>query len=129
MNSLYGIKHKKGNFIRDNRAIDYESLRVQYISDEDPDTFGYTCSSIKCAPDLQIMGAPDIYSLYGCPVYFVIDPNSVGMDSQGKQKAPIVNAIIKAGDSVLVPEPHASGDSPSAPTEGHDKNAKKGETK
>ena len=124
MNVLFGIRTKQGQFANNlNQIVNFNSLRLHYLSDEDADTIGWTCSSIKCNPELDIVGAPDLVSLLGCPVYFVIDPNSVGMDSKGDQKAPVVSAIIKAGEPVM----QVLGDSPSAPTEGHDKNTKKGE--
>ena len=120
-----GIYSNQGNFENDKgQRIDYDTLRLQYISDEDSDkTIGFKCGAIKCDPDLDVIGAPDLVSLLGCPVYFVVDPNSVGVDSKGNPKMPVVATVIKAGEPLAI----TFGDSPSAPTEGHDKNSKKGE--
>ena len=126
MNILYGFTHKEGNFINDNRQINYNNLYISYVSDEDSaeggNTVGWKCGRIKCDPDLEVVGAPDLVSLLYCPVYFVIDPESVGVNSRGEQKAPIVSTVIKAGEPIM-----KAGDPSSAPVEDRNKKQKKEE--
>ena len=127
-----GYTYNEGTFQdKKDRDVEFETLYAEYISDErDVDdkgrgTVGYKCGSMKLATDVEVMGAPDLASLLNCPVYFVIDPTTTGMNSLGQKKIPTVSAIIKAGEPQTIVPPGSS----LGATEDQNKKSEKGGTK